>query len=1043
MPQRAPSPRREAAGNAYRPHPNVRLDPDSTMKLTESLNSLVINNSAAISSSPLANKKSHSPLSRRASMDHRYGRSPTPCSPHTESPQRPPSRPPSRAPSRAPSTPTIKKRSSLASLNNSPAVNITPPIVITSKPGGTLSRKSSMLSVRSLSISEPPQMAITPAKREAPPIQDLSAGTTVILHDTSYQHRYSRPNTSKADLDTIVERPERIPAAVLGATSAQTRAGKSKISIRKSTRMGGLLDPEVMLVHAHGAHGKGGKTWPEELSTMCSGAMDKLKRGECEVPKGFHQGDLYLCGESREDLEGCLGAIYDAVDLVFGNKVEAGERGRIGVKRAFVCIRPPGHHCAEGQPSGFCWLNNVHIAISHAAREHGLSHAVILDFDLHHGDGSQAITWSLNDLAASSPSAKKTFGIQVPQIAYLSLHDINSYPCEYGDIEKIKNASLNLEAHGQYIHNVHLKSYTTEEEFWKLYQNHYFKLISKARDFLTMAANSKQKKGKEFKAGIFLSAGFDASEHESQGMQRHKVNVPTSFYARFASDAVALAEECCGGRVVSVLEGGYSDRALTSGVLAHIIGLTLPPPEGQSLFVPSSFVGTAMSERSDLIEEGWDESWWGIESILELEKYEYKMTAKLPPKEKSTSYLSATAASAAKKTDSPRRVISTGSSICNVPAPPPIIPWEVQAWELSRKFIPEYQESAEIPSLENSTSLNKRHSVIGVVNPTPHEGTRMTLRDRKPKLVPEPTMTMEKTRRKTTGAMDPNNRPLSRAASSSSASTRAPTPALPKVSASRRGTPVPPVTSGARKVSAGGGGTTIAGPRPIIKRTPSSASLNAAVTKRSENAKPPPIPGKQPSSNSVSPTTVRPAITNGRGSTTQELDEAFLTKFQKVKITYKNADDDEEEERRLRELQEMEKQKEELERRLQIEKEKLAKKKKSTPAPLAGPKPSRPVKTAKDDLAVKQSQAQPQTNSLELANGQCQQLMIGIALGDDIHPNEANQSGIAYNNSSHPHDNTFHGGEIRFKKPWGTSAAKERGNSSSSTRDSDETSEED
>src|SRR5438874_22016 len=103
--------------------------------------------------------------------------------------------------------------------------------------------------------------------------------------------------------------------------------------------------------------------------------------------------------------------------------------------------------------SGFCYLNNVHIAIARASQLYGLTHAVILDFDLHHGDGSQSIAWALNDKRQVSK------GSLLPTIAYYSLHDIKSYPCELGDTEKVKNASLCMEdAHGQNVWNVHLET---------------------------------------------------------------------------------------------------------------------------------------------------------------------------------------------------------------------------------------------------------------------------------------------------------------------------------------------------------------------------------------------------------------------------------------------------------------------------------------------------------------------------------------------------------------------------------------------------------
>jgi len=189
-----------------------------------------------------------------------------------------------------------------------------------------------LLSLRSSPTADlVPEVAVK--KDMTPPPQDPYAATTVILHDTSYKHRYSRPKTSLAELASIVERPERIPAAVLGICAAQVRAGKERLSINKSTRFGKLSDPEVMLVHAHTPLERVKKSWPDELAGMCAATAEKLKRGQVEVPSGYHQGDLYLCGESLEDLEGCIGAVYDGVDAVFGSGP---------VKKAFVCIRPPG-----------------------------------------------------------------------------------------------------------------------------------------------------------------------------------------------------------------------------------------------------------------------------------------------------------------------------------------------------------------------------------------------------------------------------------------------------------------------------------------------------------------------------------------------------------------------------------------------------------------------------------------------------------------------------------------------------------------------------
>ncbi|CAI4862251.1 CRB_1a_G0054950.mRNA.1.CDS.1 [Saccharomyces cerevisiae] len=79
--------------------------------------------------------------------------------------------------------------------------------------------------------------------------------------------------------------------------------------------------------------------------------------------------------------------------------------------------------------------------------------------------------------------------------------------------------------------------------------------------------------GRPFKGLVVISAGFDASEFEQTSMQRHSVNVPTSFYTTFTKDALKLAQMHCHGKVLSLMEGGYSDKAICSGVFAHLIGL--------------------------------------------------------------------------------------------------------------------------------------------------------------------------------------------------------------------------------------------------------------------------------------------------------------------------------------------------------------------------------------------------------------------------------------------------------------------------------------
>ncbi|KAL2196879.1 hypothetical protein P885DRAFT_60886 [Corynascus similis CBS 632.67] len=609
------------------------------------------------------------------------------------------------------------------------------------------------------------------------------AETVVILQDACYGHRYSRPRASRAHLSTIVERPERIKACVLGVSAAYVRLGERHqdgafplhpesdarslpsipFRIQKSTRRLSLGSQTVTNVH--------GTKWMEELKMMCETAEAKLAGGgkelqrpdmdrgaNAEAPQKFHEGDLYLCSESLEAMEGALGGVCDAVDAVFRPQ---------GPQRAFVAIRPPGHHCSASHPSGFCWINNVHVGIMHGVLSHGLTHAAIIDFDLHHGDGSQAIAWQHNargvNLAKNAAWWKKT------SIGYFSLHDINSYPCEMGDEDKVRNASVCIDnAHGQSIWNVHLQSWKTEADFWALYESKYGVLLEKTRAYLKSHTERLKASGLNSRAAIFLSAGFDASEYEDPGMQRHSVNVPTEFYARFTRDVVRLAAEegtSVEGRIISVLEGGYSDRALCSGVFSHLCGLAGDGPShkdyhdfgggasesGQQTTHQRARKDSSASERGV---RRYESTWW---SATELEQLESTLAAPVPlPRVVRNSppptYSSPTQASQAKAVNPKNRSASGLSSAPNngaprpslQPPPPPDVPWTVATVELSRLLIPSGRQTAsctvEELNAEATRARRERQAALAGTTlpavasaPEDRPPTRMGLRERKQK----------------------------------------------------------------------------------------------------------------------------------------------------------------------------------------------------------------------------------------------------------------------------------------------------------------------
>lgn len=612
------------------------------------------------------------------------------------------------------------------------------------------------------------------------------ADTVVILHDSCYGHRFSRPRTSKASLSTIVERPERIHATILGLSVAYVCLGErhaegqyaphpkndpsevptTPFRIRKTTRKLPLSSQAVTNVH--------GVKWMDELKIMCDNAEVKLamngkelarpemnRSPEQAVPAKLHEGDLYLCSESLNAMEGALGAVCEGVDAVF-----QGSTNGKGPHRTFVAIRPPGHHCSASYPSGFCWLNNVHVGISHAALTHGLTHAAIIDFDLHHGDGSQAITWEHNTRAMNLP--KNALPWKKTSIGYFSLHDINSYPCEMGDEEKVKNASLCIEnAHGQSIWNVHLQPWKTETEFWELYESKYSILLTKTREYLRTQTDRFRliSNGPKPKAAIFFSAGFDASEWESSGMQRHKVNVPTEFYARLARDVVKLAAEDgtgVDGRIISVLEGGYSDRALCSGVLSHLSGLA----GGDTTFIKTEVKNKGLNyemgkkigafdsgENSNdgPIGPGYDRAWWSLQRLEQLDAVVSPAPIPEPKRPRDgtpTTYSSPTQSFIAKVTaNKTQRSVSNISQASNgsprtttrpPSPPPPEVPWTIAAHELSKLLIPMDRQTKSCTPEDLSaeaTRARRDRQPSATPNGTPGpqlDTPRMALRVRRP-----------------------------------------------------------------------------------------------------------------------------------------------------------------------------------------------------------------------------------------------------------------------------------------------------------------------
>jgi len=235
------------------------------------------------------------------------------------------------------------------------------------------------------------------------------------------------------------------------------------------------------------------------------------------VPK---QGEAWLAPDtvvspgSGDAALRAAGAACAAVDAVTGGE------GR----NAFCATRPPGHHAAAGNTMGFCIFNNVAVAAEHARAAHGFRKVAIVDFDVHHGNGTQAIFRSN------------------PEVMFGSIHQSFTFP-NSGDASEVGAGN---------IVNVPLVRRTDRATFLAAFDD---KIVARLKSFRP-----------EF---LFISAGFDAHVRDPVGEMR----LMTSDFVTLTRALMDVADSCCGGRVVSVLEGGYSPEALADATAAHVQAL--------------------------------------------------------------------------------------------------------------------------------------------------------------------------------------------------------------------------------------------------------------------------------------------------------------------------------------------------------------------------------------------------------------------------------------------------------------------------------------
>ena len=225
--------------------------------------------------------------------------------------------------------------------------------------------------------------------------------------------------------------------------------------------------------------------------------------------------DTSMSPHSLEAARRSSGAAVEAVDQVITGVA----------KNAFCAVRPPGHHAESTKAMGFCLFNGAAIAAFHARINHGLDRVAVIDFDVHHGNGTQ-----------------NSFE-QEPNLFYASSHQSPAYPgtgkeSDTGCANNVCNASL--------------PPGSGSKEFKSVYTNRILPALKNFEPEL-----------------IIISAGFDAHSKDPLA----QLNLETDDYGWVSNQILELASKCCDGRVISILEGGYDIEALRESVQVHVLAL--------------------------------------------------------------------------------------------------------------------------------------------------------------------------------------------------------------------------------------------------------------------------------------------------------------------------------------------------------------------------------------------------------------------------------------------------------------------------------------
>ena len=244
---------------------------------------------------------------------------------------------------------------------------------------------------------------------------------------------------------------------------------------------------------------------------------DYIKQVNLSFPQSglkFLDGDTVVSPGSKDATKDAVGSIISAIDGV--EKKE--------FKNAFCCVRPPGHHAEKEKAMGFCIFNNVAVGANYLIEKYKYKKIAIIDFDVHHGNGTQDIFY--ND----------------KNVLYISTHQYPYYP---GSGSEKENGKYNN------VLNVPLEAGTTGNE----YLNAYEKVLDKLKEFKP-----------EF---LLFSAGFDAHIDDPLAQLR----LSSEDFYKITKRTLEVSKPFCNGNIVSILEGGYDLRALQESTQRHVDAL--------------------------------------------------------------------------------------------------------------------------------------------------------------------------------------------------------------------------------------------------------------------------------------------------------------------------------------------------------------------------------------------------------------------------------------------------------------------------------------